>query len=259
MDPRSIEAANTRAVMLKDEGRVDEARDYLHGGLRAAKLHLGDDHPTTLSIMTNLSALLVLTGKLGEALPLSLETLQARRTVLGDEHEDTLNSMINLGTLHEQRDEVAQRGDGHLNEAIDLLAEELEGHVRRFGRHCGSYLPQDTRTCARIAGEAIAALPGHGGRASHQSQRASGASTTATPSRHSSSRVFSLSAEWPPYTSARAGARRCATRDARRARARIRLSNRRIAPSCPLRMACSRALCVPASILSRLRSREPTR
>ena len=65
MDPRSIEAANTRAVMLKDEGKHDEARDYLHGGLRAAKLHLGGDHPTTLSIMTNLSALLDLYKLLG--------------------------------------------------------------------------------------------------------------------------------------------------------------------------------------------------
>lgn len=57
----------------------------------------------------------------------------------------------------------------------------------------------------------------------------------------------------PPCTT------REATRDARRACARIRRSNRRIAPSCPLRMACSRALCVPASVSHLVRSRSSRR
>jgi hypothetical protein len=194
--PEAIEAANTRAVMLKDEGKYHEARDYLHGSLRAARQCLGDEHPTTLSIMTNLSALLQLTGKIDEAEPLCVETLELRRMVLGSQHKDTINSMVNLGTLYETRgnyeaaeplrhEVVATRramlGDGHadtlaaldnlaalhfrqgrLNDMLEVLSEEIEGHVRTFGHNCGSYLPQDTKTVAAKASEAMSALPDRG-------------------------------------------------------------------------------------------------
>jgi hypothetical protein len=42
VDPASIEAANTRGMLHKDKGEYTAARDYLHGGLRAARHVLGD-------------------------------------------------------------------------------------------------------------------------------------------------------------------------------------------------------------------------
>ena len=51
-------------------------------GLRAARQILGDEHETTLSLMTNLSSLLQLTQKFDEALPLCEEVLKLRREVL---------------------------------------------------------------------------------------------------------------------------------------------------------------------------------
>jgi tetratricopeptide (TPR) repeat protein len=194
--PEAISAANTKAVMLKDEGRYDEARDYLHGSLRAARQCLGDEHETTLSIMTNLSALLQLTDKLDEAEPLCIEALELRRLTLGDKHKDTVNTMINLGTLYETRGEYAKAEalrlevlatrratleendadilaalqqlaglrlrEGRLNEVCELLCEEIAGHVKRFGPNCASYLPQETKTCAAKLGEEIAKLPDKG-------------------------------------------------------------------------------------------------
>ena len=94
-DPRAIDAANTQAVVLKDAGRYDEARDYLHGGLRAARQYLGDDHPTTLSIIGNLSALLTLQGKWDEAAPLCHEVLKGRREELGERHPDSTRRQSN--------------------------------------------------------------------------------------------------------------------------------------------------------------------
>lgn len=194
--PQSIEAANTKAVMLKDDGKYSEARDYLHHSLRAARVVLGEEHHTTLSIITNLSSLLQLLGNLDEAAPLCEESLAGRRSTLGNTHNDTVSSMINMGSLHEQRDEFdkalplrrealqARRlefGDedpktlatldslaalllrlGKVEEAVECLSEELEAHVKRFGKNCGNYLPPETKTVAAKAAEAMEKLADRG-------------------------------------------------------------------------------------------------
>ena len=159
--PSRLESINTTAVVLKDEGRYSEARDYLHGGLRAARQILGDDHPTTLSMMNNLAALLQLTGKLAEAEPLCQEVLAlslalsingtlfclstpaspsqrnavwplslvqvlaARRSILGDAHVDTINSLVNVGTLHESL--------GSVDEALKCRREVVATRRKTLG------------------------------------------------------------------------------------------------------------------------------
>lgn len=109
--PQDIKNANTRAIVLKNEGNYDGARDYLHHALIAARRYIGDDHPDTISVMFNLSSLLQLTGKAEEATPLVYEVLKARRSDLGDDHPDTVNAMVNLGSLLEN--------EGKFDEALE--------------------------------------------------------------------------------------------------------------------------------------------
>ena len=190
--PQSIEGANTRAMMLKEEGKLDEARDYLHHALNAARDSLMEDDPIFLSVLFNLSSLLQLTGKFEEAAPLVYEVLKCRTDAMGADHADTITCRHNLGTLLENlnRNEealverlavVASRrkilgashkdtlaalsslGSTHLklgqnDEALAVLAEELQGHVATYGRGCQKYLPADTIVLGRIVSEKLSAL-----------------------------------------------------------------------------------------------------
>lgn len=207
VDPASIEAANTRGMLHKDKGEYTAARDYLHGGLRAARQVLGDEHPTTLSLMTNLSSLLQLTEKFGEALPLCEEVLKLRRELLGDRHVDTVTSMVNLGSLHESLGELGKAAElrrevvqtrrstlaedhpdtlaamsdlskallaqGELAEALELLAEEFTAHVRLHGSGCRGALPPATAAVAARANELMASASSGGGGGGESSALAS--------------------------------------------------------------------------------------
>lgn len=176
--PETFAAYNTKAAMAREEGRTTEARDILHHGLRAARLELGEDHETTLSILHNYGALLTEMGSLSEAEPMLQEALTNRREVLGAVHKDTCATMANLAVLLHQRGKLdaeielrkellaARRtlaGDDkkdksmlaamgelaavyveldRLEDAIPLVCEEMEGYVALLGRSCKSYVPQ---------------------------------------------------------------------------------------------------------------------
>ena len=192
VSPQELENANTRAIMLKDQGDYMGARDYLHHALHHARRVLGEENPTTLSIMFNLSALLQLTGCVDEALPLAYEVLRIRREEFGEDHPDTIKCMINLGTLLESQGnfeealkerhvvlEARRRAHGpehadtlaamsalaatllraeRIEEALPVLAEEMAGHIQRHGAACASKLPQDTLACGRLASDQLAAM-----------------------------------------------------------------------------------------------------
>ena len=99
MNPEAFAAYNTKAAMHREEGRHTEACDILHHGLRAARVQLGPDHETTLSMMHNYGGTLVEMGRLSDAEPLLREALAARRDVLGETHQDTCATMTNLAAL----------------------------------------------------------------------------------------------------------------------------------------------------------------
>ena len=194
--PQSIEAANTRAVMLKDEGKYGEARDYLHHALRAARETLMDDDPIFLSIIFNLSALLQLTGKFEEAEPLAKEVLKLRMEYMGPDAKDTIGCRINMATLHENlgrmtealeeraavvealkrtlgeddKDTLAEIGSlgrtclkaGKLEAALGAFTLEVTGHVKRFGPGCQNYLPAETIAAGKAMADALAARPDQG-------------------------------------------------------------------------------------------------
>jgi hypothetical protein len=63
---------------------------------------LGDDHPDTLALMSNLAETLRASGDLQGAHELYEQTLTARRLVLGFDHPDTLQSKNRLAAVRQE-------------------------------------------------------------------------------------------------------------------------------------------------------------
>lgn len=110
------------ALKLHSEARrSEEAASLLGELLPKCRRTLGAEHPETLAMANNLSALLQTMGKLAEAAPLCHEVVERRRAMLGPRDPSTLSALTNLGSLY-----LAQ---GKAAEAVEVRREVLE--VRR--------------------------------------------------------------------------------------------------------------------------------
>jgi serine/threonine protein kinase/Tfp pilus assembly protein PilF len=106
-------------------GMHDAAEPHLIRALELSRVHLGDEHPKTLSWINDMGILLAAQGRYDEAMAQYVEALGARRRVLGDEHLDTLASINSMGLLL-----VSQ---GKYDEALAYYAEGLEASRRVLG------------------------------------------------------------------------------------------------------------------------------
>ena len=116
--------------------------------LEVSRGTLGDRHPSTLSFLNNLGALLQDKGDLAAAEMLYREALEGQRETLGSRHPDTLASINNLGVL---------LGDkGYLAAAEPLYREAVEGLRETLGnRH------QDTLTTINNLGVLLQSKGNH--------------------------------------------------------------------------------------------------
>jgi len=105
------------ALLLRDQGKLDEAEPLMREALDGRRNQLGNSHRDTLISVNNLAVLLRAQGKLAEAEPLMREALGGMRRQLGNSHPDTLISINNLAVLI--------RDQGRLAEAEPLMREVL--------------------------------------------------------------------------------------------------------------------------------------
>eukprot|EP01050_Picozoa_sp_SAG11_P019895 SAG11_NODE_3245_length_2584_cov_3.260362_2_plen_135_part_00 len=99
----TLASASNLALLLQDQGKLDEAEPLCRETLRVQRETLGGTHPSTLVTASNLAGLLRAQGKLDEAEPLCRETLRVRRETLGGTHPHTLASANNVaGLLQDQ-------------------------------------------------------------------------------------------------------------------------------------------------------------
>jgi tetratricopeptide (TPR) repeat protein len=121
----TLQSMNRLAMLLFDQGKLDEAEPLFRETLRVRRETLGDTHPDTLGSINNLALLLRDQGKLVEAEPLYRETLRGSRETLGDTHLDTLGSINNMAIL--------LMNQGKLIEAEPLYREALRGKRETLG------------------------------------------------------------------------------------------------------------------------------
>ena len=85
--------AGTKAYQ---QGQISEAARFWEQARSICARELGEDHPNTLALMTNLAVTYSDLGHRDKALALMEQTLKLRRAKLGEDHPDTLGSMSNL-------------------------------------------------------------------------------------------------------------------------------------------------------------------
>ena len=116
---------NNLAVLLQDQGRLQEAEAFFRVSLSAQRKKLGNGHQTTLGGINNLASCLKLQGKLVAAEVLFREALDGRKRIFGTQHLLTLSSTNNLAALLQER--------GSLREAKSLFKQVLLGRRRALG------------------------------------------------------------------------------------------------------------------------------
>jgi serine/threonine protein kinase/Tfp pilus assembly protein PilF len=106
-------------------GRYEEALSLFAASLATHRRVLGDEHPDTISSISDMGNLLVAQGKLAEAEPYLREALEKQRRTLGEEHRTTLRFMNRVGAqlLHQ----------GKFAEAERYFREALEKQRRTLG------------------------------------------------------------------------------------------------------------------------------
>ena len=77
--PESVGAVVTQAVVLKEQGQLEQAEGMLQQAWRAGKDMLGDSHPVVLSALSNLGALYQAMGRLDAAAAMRLADAAVQR------------------------------------------------------------------------------------------------------------------------------------------------------------------------------------
>ncbi len=112
-------------ALLHSQGRLAEAEPYYREALEGRRRVLGDEHPNTLTSISDMGLRLRSQGKLTEAEPYMREALEGQRRVLGDDHPRTLASINSMGFL--------LQAQGKFTEAEPYIREALEGRRRVLG------------------------------------------------------------------------------------------------------------------------------
>ena len=98
-DPRTAQALNNLALVLRDQGDLAAALPLNQRALAIREASLGPDHPVVSISLNNLANVLLTQGDLPAARTLLERALTIRAHSLGDSHPITLEVRSNLGTL----------------------------------------------------------------------------------------------------------------------------------------------------------------
>jgi tetratricopeptide (TPR) repeat protein len=114
-NPSTLISMNNLAVVLRDQGKYEQAEEMRRQTLGLQETVLSKEHPETLTGMNNLAMVLRDQGKYEQAEKMWRQTLELQETVLGKEHPSTLTSMNNLAVVlndqgkYEQAEEIQRQ------------------------------------------------------------------------------------------------------------------------------------------------------
>lgn len=114
------------AMTLHSEGRYNEAKEMFVQFVESSKRVLGEEHPDTLTSMSNLASTYSSQGQWKEAEVLEVQVTETRKRVLGEEHPDTLTSMNNLALTYSSQ--------GRWKEAEVLGVQVIETRKKVLGK-----------------------------------------------------------------------------------------------------------------------------
>ncbi|KAL2036638.1 hypothetical protein N7G274_010664 [Stereocaulon virgatum] len=114
------------ALVFSEAGRWKEAEELRVQVVEITKRVLGQEHPETLTSMSNLASTYRNQGRWKEAEQLEVQVAEIRKRVLGQEHPETLTSMSNLASTY--------RNQGRWKEAEQLEVQVAEISKRVLGQ-----------------------------------------------------------------------------------------------------------------------------
>ena len=123
--PYTLSSFYAMSHVLQEQGRFDEADEFLRQCIEGRRRSLGEDHSDTLHAIHSMGRLHLKMGNYDLAEIHLHEALEGRRRTLGDEHQDTLMSIYNMGNLYRVQDRFA--------EAEPYFREDLETCRRVLG------------------------------------------------------------------------------------------------------------------------------
>ncbi|KAL1527674.1 hypothetical protein AB1Y20_009060 [Prymnesium parvum] len=129
-----------------------EAAAALRHTLSLVREALGDFDPLTLSVLSNLGAMLLAAGRADEAEPRCGEAMLRRAAALGDDHPSTLASRANLATVYRtqgRRGEAAAQWRRVLSCRRAVLGAAHEESLAAMGNLAAVLLEADERGEAR--------------------------------------------------------------------------------------------------------------
>ncbi|KAL8873245.1 MAG: hypothetical protein Q9198_007058 [Flavoplaca austrocitrina] len=109
-----------------EQGRYDEAEQMDRRALDGREKVLGNEHPSTLTSVSNLASVLQDQGKYEEAEQMNRRALDGSEKVLGKEHPDTLTSVSNLASVLQYQ--------GKYEEAEQMNRRALDGSEKVLGK-----------------------------------------------------------------------------------------------------------------------------
>ncbi|MCB1032478.1 MAG: serine/threonine protein kinase, partial [Acidobacteria bacterium] len=123
-DPLISETLNDLALVLRQQGRLDESEALLRRALSYRPARKGEEN-LELQIVNNLATLLQDQGRYEEAEPLFRQALEAKRRLLGEDHPSVARALNNLALLLLHRKAF--------DEAEEMLGEALAVARKCFG------------------------------------------------------------------------------------------------------------------------------
>lgn len=121
----SVELRVGTARYLAIAGSSDDALALLHQTLADSERIFGSDHPSTLSVRSNLASMYQSLGRYVEAAALLQQTLAGSQRILGGDHPSTLSARANLAGIYQSL--------GRYDEAAALLQQTLADSRRILG------------------------------------------------------------------------------------------------------------------------------
>ncbi|WP_163992795.1 tetratricopeptide repeat protein [Pyxidicoccus caerfyrddinensis] len=160
---------NSLGDVLRQGGKLEEARKLLEETLEAQLRLYGAEDSETLRMINNLSITLADLGDARAARPLVEQVVESRRLLRGEEHEETLMAKYNLATILWDLDDVQGSrslheevlggrrkvlGDAHQDTMLSRAA--LSTTLRRMGDLDGARVMQEALLAdqRRLLGEA---------------------------------------------------------------------------------------------------------
>ena len=120
--------ASIRAILgrtYRRLGKYDESQKHMERALLLSRRELGEEHPNTHNLMSELATLHMKQGRFDKCELMLVEALRIKQRVLGEEHPDTVGTMGNLAAVYHRQ--------GKYHEAGPMLSTVLEIHERLHG------------------------------------------------------------------------------------------------------------------------------